>query len=155
MADNGLVGVGVHRHVFGGKALHSISGSRAAVDKKRHIESLAVDGAEVATPAPRLTMDGLLDRTSDPRATRIVRVPRFPAQDSHHMTGLCYARRSIRLITQLHHPFGQCPIASWLKLGVRGKPKAAGLPSGPQVLPRTYRGIRSRLQPGKGRGRYG
>jgi hypothetical protein len=48
-ADNGLVGVGVHRHVFGGKALHSISGSRAAVDKKWHIESLALDGAEVAT----------------------------------------------------------------------------------------------------------
>jgi len=49
-ADNGLVGVGVHGHIFGGKALHSISGSRAAVDKKWYIESLGVDGAEVATP---------------------------------------------------------------------------------------------------------
>jgi hypothetical protein len=49
-ADNWLVGVGVLRHIIGGKALNSMSGLVDSDIRKVALQSPALDRAEGATP---------------------------------------------------------------------------------------------------------
>ena len=49
-ADNRLVGVGIFRHIFGGKALNSMSGLWTTIYEK-WLAKPALDGAEGATPS--------------------------------------------------------------------------------------------------------
>jgi hypothetical protein len=49
----------------------------------------------------RRLRQGLLDKTRNGQSRLQHQTPYLPAQGRHRMTGLCYARRPIRLITQL------------------------------------------------------